>query len=212
MRSSEYIFTSKSQRPESLLSVQQLHLFVTSKVAVSNAHQLQEVPVISAIRTPQRTGPVVAISISLRCTKNDPLKKGTEVRLGHNLPIRLLTDFLAVHPTLSVPTSGVFVHPDGSRLTSNQLTDGLQNILREAGIPEVQRYTTHSLRQGGTQSLHDARVPLDDIQVAGRWVSRKTPHFYFKPSLPTSVSISRRMLGGSVTLSPSPSPPSSLAE
>ena len=63
---------------------------------------------------------------------------------------------------------------DGRPIRKQQFIDQLRRVLRAAGIADdsiISRFSGHSCRRGGAQSLRDAGLAIDDIKVAGHWSS-----------------------------------------
>lgn len=75
----------------------------------------------------------------------------------------------------------LFLSPTGTGpLAQRQLVSMLRNALRAAGFSpsDLTRFSGHSFRRGGAQSLRDAGWPIEQVMAAGRWRSRAV-HAYF---------------------------------
>lgn len=60
----------------------------------------------------------------------------------------------------------------GLPLSQKELIDQLRRVLAVAGLGQLaRRFSGHSFRRGGAQSLFDAGAPIAEIMRAGRWKS-----------------------------------------
>ena len=62
-------------------------------------------------------------------------------------------------------------HGDLVPVTYRDLTVQLRYWLEEIGIADTHRYSSHSLRRGGTTHAFNSRVPEHTIQQLGSWAS-----------------------------------------
>jgi len=186
LRTNEFTQTSKTQRKESLLNVGQL-TFLTDY----EHKQFAAVQRGNGVGHPSPTAQ--GYVLSLRCTKNDPLKEGSQARIGHPLAVELMKEYLQVHPDRTNDEAPLFAHRNGSRLTSLELVQFAQERLCRAGVKDHKHYTGHSFRIGGAQSLHDAGVGHEPIRVAGRWKSHESARIYHDNTLMQSLEANRRM-------------------
>lgn len=62
---------------------------------------------------------------------------------------------------------------DGTALGRDAVIQHVRRVLQVAGMApnDVIRFTGHSFRRGGAQSLRDAGMTIDEIKVAGHWLS-----------------------------------------
>jgi hypothetical protein len=70
---------------------------------------------------------------------------------------------------------------DGMPLSKRSLVEQLRTVLRAAGVADdatLRRFSGHSFRRGGAQSLRDAGLPVDEIKVAGRWTSGAVMRYF----------------------------------
>jgi len=122
------------------------------------------------------------MSLRIPVSKTDPLGRGVTVSYAciPNVPwcpVCSVRDYLSARQRLSsspVSTNdALFVQPNGLPLTQQYLIERLQSMITL--VPELRshasRFTGHSFRRGGAQSLADAGVPINDIMIAGRWRS-----------------------------------------
>ena len=56
-------------------------------------------------------------------------------------------------------------------VTYHDLTELLRHLLRQIGVQEVQRFSSHSLRRGGTSHAFARQIPETIIQRLGMWAS-----------------------------------------
>jgi len=92
----------------------------------------------------------------------------------------------------------LFIHEDGSSVTTKWLVDYMRNCLMASGMEpsEASRYAGHSFRKGGAQDLHDNGFGPDTIMEAGRWKS--TAHLvYHAASVADRVAVGKTFLSSS---------------
>ena len=191
MRGGEFVQTNDNQLEDSLLNVGQFKVWF-----YQSGNSLKETQIIT-MKDRMLTAPFSypdAITISLKCAKNDPKKAGTEVRICDPLGIRMIINYLLLsHPSLGDKESGLFINQNGSRFTSARLVSNMQEYLSQANIPDPRSYTLHSLRKGGAQSLRDLGDSEEHIQLAGRWNSESAARLYSRQSLSEYIQASRRI-------------------
>ena len=71
---------------------------------------------------------------------------------------------------LSKPDAPLFSVDGTTPLTRTQLLKGMKILLDKAGL-EPSRYSGHSLRKGGAQTLYEAGIPDSQIMILERWRS-----------------------------------------
>jgi hypothetical protein len=64
-------------------------------------------------------------------------------------------------------------------------------------VPDISKYSTHSMRAGGATLAANASVPERHFQRHGRWKSTAAKDMYVKDSLTSRLSVSRCMDGAS---------------
>ena len=186
----EFLTTSgKRQRPEAILRLQQLSL--TLERFDDGKRSSCAAPATSSIPTGHR---IVALNVHLNCSKTDQLKAGADVTIADSGAIRLITDYLKLHPRKNSLDAQAFVHQDMTPMTSNQLTSAIRTLLDQAGVADHERYTGRSLRKGGAQTLLDNGDTLQSIGHAGRWTNTVTPsRYYVKHSSASKIHAAQRM-------------------
>lgn len=123
-----------------------------------------------------------AVLLTIPISKTDQLAKGVVRRLpaqaGVVCPVKALSSYLELRRQKFGADSfkqddPLFVNGEGQALTRPMYLNMLRNILTALGLDaeQVSRFTTHSLRRGGAQSLADAGAAVDDIKFQGRWKS-----------------------------------------
>jgi hypothetical protein len=197
MRGGEFVETTDCQSKDSVLKLSQLKMWSYQPDGKSlvevELHAMKD-----RLRFGYRQVYPDAITISLKVAKNDPNKKGTEVRICDPLGIHLIVDYLTVmHPCTENKESGLFIHRDQSKLTGIQLVLRMQEYLARTNIPNIEYYTLHSLRKGGAQSLRDMGASEEHIQLAGRWNSESAARLYSRQSLSEYILASRRIFSSS---------------
>ena len=69
----------------------------------------------------------------------------------------------------------------GTALRKRELVQQTRTVLQAAGIADeatLQRFSGHSYRRGGAQTLRDAGMSIDDIKAAGRWHSEVVQRYF----------------------------------
>jgi hypothetical protein len=69
----------------------------------------------------------------------------------------------------------------GEALRKRELVDHMRLVLRASGIEDestLQRFSGHSFRRGGAQTLRDGGMPVAQIQTAGRWRSNAVQRYF----------------------------------
>jgi len=162
LRANEFVSVGPTQREEAVLRISQLTFFR----ALDNA---QNVTLVQAVSKP---GEVDHCVLHLKCSKTDQRKKGQNKYLAGNT-VRSLLNYLACHPTVQDGNSVLFVHHDGTSLTRKELVDMMREHLRKMGVPEDQvlRYSGHSFRKGGAESLESQGANDSVIMSMGGWTS-----------------------------------------
>jgi len=200
MRGGEFLQTTGYQREESLLNLNQVQFWYPNPAHTighqSSEKPLASIPISSFITrcSGDNPGPYpVAMSLTLKCSKNDAHKRGTEALIGDPSGIKLICNYLLqAHPAVNNQDSGLFLHPNGTRLTSAQLVPKMRELLVMINIPNPEAYMLHSLRKGGAQSLRDAGTSEEHIRQAGRWNTRSAAALYSQQSIQQAINISRR--------------------
>ena len=111
--------------------------------------------------------------IFLAASKTDIWRVGVHVHILGNgsstCPVRAL-DAMLKDRDLSKPDAPLFSVDGTTPLTRTQLLKGMKILLDKAGL-EPSRYSGHSLRKGGAQTLYEAGIPDSQIMILGRWRS-----------------------------------------
>jgi hypothetical protein len=76
---------------------------------------------------------------------------------------------LHFQPTPDVP---LFQMANGNHVRAGQIETIIKNALQQAGIANVEKYNTHSLRIGGTTRLCQLGCPMELIKLLGGWSSK----------------------------------------
>lgn len=132
------------------------------------------------------------IRVSIPFSKTDPRPVEISICKGDDIlcPVQALASVMASTPS-PTPTSDVF------DFNYSYFNNRLKSLCAEAGLRG--RYSTHSLRRGGTTAMFAAGVPDQAIKAHGRWKSMAW-HGYvqFEERLlrqaPTALLHSRRSL------------------
>ena len=111
--------------------------------------------------------------VFLPASKTDVFRLGVHVHLTANesdtCPIAALSAMLEDRSDDMTAESPLF-QLEGAPMTRTSLLRGMKVLLLAAGLDPA-KYSGHSLRKGGAQSLYDAGVATSDIQTLGRWRS-----------------------------------------
>ena len=60
-------------------------------------------------------------------------------------------------------------------------------------VPDISRYSTHSMRSGGATLAANAGIPERQLQCHGRWKSTAAKDMYIKDSLRSRLSVSNSL-------------------
>jgi hypothetical protein len=60
-------------------------------------------------------------------------------------------------------------------------------------VPDISRYSTHSMRSGGATLAANASIPERQLQCHGRWKSTAAKDMYIKDSLRSRLSVSNSL-------------------
>jgi hypothetical protein len=121
------------------------------------------------------------ITIHLTQSKTDPFRTGADISIGNPTPIKILIDYLIVHPNKKDPKSNLLIHKDLTSLTRIQLMESVKKYLILINIQNIDQYTGHSFRKGGAQTLKDNGIDNETIQRAGRWKSSAHLLYHSEP-------------------------------
>lgn len=122
-----------------------------------------------------------AVELTIPKSKTDQVGRGDVRRLpaqaaGVVCPVRALNIYLQMRRQKFGPYKRgdpLFVDSGNKALSRTTYMSLLKNTLTALGMTaeQISRFTAHSLRRGGAQSLADAGVAVDDIKFQGRWKS-----------------------------------------
>jgi site-specific recombinase XerD len=101
-------------------------------------------------------------------------------------PIRAFFTFMEKRRALHLsaraqsPDSPLFLTTEGVTLARRDYVNMLRHALRASGITDIEipRFTGHSLRRGGAQSLLDAGMTIDQIKIVGHWKSDAVKRYF----------------------------------
>ena len=118
-------------------------------------------------------GTLTKMSFLLRQSKTDVNGEGTKVDImatgGSFCAVAFMDEYLRA--TAHRPAEGpLFQSGDGKPLTRAKLQSTIKALASACGF-DADRFTSHSLRQGGAVTLHAAGYPIEHIKLAGRWSS-----------------------------------------
>ena len=99
---------------------------------------------------------------------------------------------LSYHPAPLRPNSPLFSLDGSSPITRYGFLKSVSSLLSRAGLDSSQ-YSGHSFRRGGAQSAYDTGLPIDDLQLIGRWKSLDVARRYFGLTLHKLQSLSSAM-------------------
>jgi hypothetical protein len=136
-------------------------------------------------------------TLNLRASKTDPFRKGVDITFPRTDVLDLdpaaildsiCSDALSEHRPLSTP---IIADHNGKPITRKAVMSRVAKALRAAGL-QSSRYSGHSFRRGGAQSLIDMGVESDTITTHGRWTSWAWS-VYRKITPAAFVSLARRL-------------------
>ena len=114
--------------------------------------------------------------VLLEASKSDPFRQGVTIRVCAPMAFSAMKHFcnlLSRPPIFNSPVfdlSTATNQPGSAPLTRDIVVKSIRNYLDLIGESHLQ-YNGHSFRKGGAQSLAEASVHRDIIQVMGRWSS-----------------------------------------
>ena len=78
-----------------------------------------------------------------------------------------------------IGSGALLMNEDGTVLERETVVQQVRRVLQGIGMApmDAMRFTGHSFRRGGAQSLRDAGMTIDEIKVAGHWVSDAVRHY-----------------------------------
>ena len=148
------------------------------------------------------------ISIYIRKSKTDQLRDGATVLLNELkdvsiCPVRLIKRYLEV-TNISPASSEYLFRPISGRGNNKRLVtvnkpisyttyrEAFKKLFKDI-VPDVSRYSTHSMRAGGATLAINAGVSERQLQRHGRWKSITAKNMYVKDSLTTRLYVSSSM-------------------
>ena len=118
-------------------------------------------------------GTLTKMTFLLRQSKTDVNGEGTKVDImatgGSFCAVKYMDEYLRLATRRSA-TGPLFARSDGKPLTRMKLQSVIKALATACGF-DADRFTSHSLRQGGAVTLHAAGYPIEHIKLAGRWSS-----------------------------------------
>ena len=69
------------------------------------------------------------------------------------------------------PSAPLFQMRNGKHIRADQIKTIIKQGLSQAGVPNIEKYNTHSLRIGGTTRLCQLGCPIKLIKLLGGWSS-----------------------------------------
>jgi len=145
------------------------------------------------------------VSLTIRESKTDQLRDGnsvliSEVKDSMICPVTLLKKYLH-KANIQLCTNEFLFRPISVSRKSQRLVsvdkpisyatyrDIFKKVFQNI-IPDISKYSTHSLRSGGTTLAANSGIPDRQFQRHGRWKSTKAKDIYVKDSLSARLSVS----------------------
>lgn len=146
------------------------------------------------------------VSLTIRESKTDILRDGnsvliSEVKDSMICPVTLLKKYLHKANIQLCTNELVFVRPISVSRKSQRLVsvekpinyatyrDIFKKVFQNI-VPDISKYSTHSLRSGGATLAANSGIPDRQFQRHGRWKSTKAKDMYVKDSLSARLSVS----------------------
>lgn len=194
LRASEFVSVGPIQRNEAKLLIGDLRFYRTLGTD-------QQIPIAAALRDGEEIHHCI---LRLKCSKTDQGKQGADVMLVGRI-VEVLLDYLRHHPKVNNKDNLLFVHQDNASLTKDELVYNMRRHLKSLGMHEdmIKRFSGHSFRKGGAQTIEDAPVSIrnrkyanksETVQLMGRWKSNahKVYHSKDKDKLEAALLLGRR--------------------
>ena len=144
------------------------------------------------------------VVISIKQSKTDPLRKGTNITLGATqdslCPVKALMPYLAKRGSHPGP---LFICEDQRFLTQSAFRSHLMALLDKLGL-EKSHYNTHSFRIGAATSAEAAGLTESQIKTMGRWRSDAYRR-YIKPTQSQMATLSKLLVSQNINQPPSAS-------
>lgn len=107
----------------------------------------------------------------------------------------IMTSYAPFHLS---PQSPLFTLDGRNPIDRDLFLNCVKALLTKAGYDST-KFSGHSFRRGGAQSAYDAGLPIDDLQVIGRWKSLDVARRYFGFTLDKLRSLSTAMASSRVS-------------
>ena len=133
-----------------------------------------------------------SISLLIKVSKTDQLRKGTTIILGSTnadlCPVAALLDFLAVRGSSPGP---LFQLENGNPLRRKEFASQVQQALSSSGLDGL-CFNSHSFRIGAATTASAAGLPETTIKLMGRWQSSAF-QAYIRPQPEELAQVSRQL-------------------
>ena len=144
------------------------------------------------------------LELTLQSSKTDPFRRGATVTIGPSgdtcCAVSALGDYLKATQHLD-DRSPLFQLSSGLPLSRPLLTQYIQRVLLEAGVPQASQYMSHSFRIGAATSAAEAGIPSWLIKTMGRW-SSEAYKVYIRTPLSTRLAVAAHLSPASQAVTP----------
>ena len=110
----------------------------------------------------------------------------TELEDSRICPVKLLKRYLDI--TRIAPSTNEFLFRPISGQGKSRCRESFKRLFKDI-VPDISRYTTHSMRSGGATLAVNAAIPERQI----RWKSTAAKDMYIKDSLHSRLSVSNSL-------------------
>ena len=137
------------------------------------------------------------VIVRLKKTKNNQRGPAQMVflseRTGDSCPVRAMRAFLLCRDKRLSNDAPLFSTHKGP-LSPRTFNKMIKQLMRTIGVPDYQRYSTHSFRAGSATDAVTQGAPIDDVKAMGRWRSDAVHAYIRGPALQQAAARSRSLL------------------
>ena len=114
-----------------------------------------------------------SLEVTIPSSKTDQFGHGYKITVSATnrsvCAVRAADAYLKYRLRMAAPNPALFLYADTRALTTSLFASELKNLLR--GVPQSNRYSSHSFRIGATSAAAANGASSGEIQRAGRWKS-----------------------------------------
>jgi hypothetical protein len=182
LRPGEYLKTEPSQRPEAILTIQQVRFNLLNQRHPLPASTLQ-LQLQGDTTLGPNSIPLGSVQILLKCGKTDQAKKGEVVTIKDPVCVRLIAAYLCSRPhedSAGQPLDPFLLdlsYDFPQHITRLDFAVYMRELMDRFGVRYPHSFTAKSLRSGAVESMvkGEARRLRKKVEDKGRWSNFNTP-------------------------------------